>query len=213
MNDMRNNMVELQLAKRGITNQNVLESMRIVPRHLFVPLAKQPYAYLDTPLQIGEQQTISQPYMVALMIQALEPMSSDKVLEIGTGSGYSAAVLSRIVEVIHTLERLESLAEEAQSRFENLGYNNIHSHICDGTKGWPDAMPYDSIIVAAGGPEIPKSLKDQLKVGGRLVIPVGENQQEQVLMRITRETDDSFTEEKLTRVRFVPLIGEEGWGL
>ncbi|OPY57953.1 MAG: Protein-L-isoaspartate O-methyltransferase [Pelotomaculum sp. PtaU1.Bin035] len=208
--DERRRMVEDQLISNGITNKAVIQSMLTVPRHCFVSTRLQAYAYYDCPLLIGEGQTISQPYIVALMADALETTSADRVLEIGTGSGYAAAVLSRLASMVYTVERHESLASEARSRFQALKYANIRVHTGDGTKGWPEEAPFDGIVVAAGAPEVPKSLGDQLKPGGRLVIPVGERGSQE-LLRVRKKADNSFTREYLGAVRFVPLIGEEGW--
>ncbi len=208
--DERKRMVDTQLIARGIKNKAVLDSMFIVPRHRFIPAHLQDYAYDDGPLPIGEGQTISQPYVVALMAEALEPASTDRVLEIGTGSGYAAAVLSRMAFMVYTVERCEILAREAQSRFHTLKYDNIKVRIGDGTKGWPEEAPFDGIQVTAGAPEIPKSLFDQLRPGGRLVIPIG-GMGYQELLCIKRHPDGSFTQINLGTVRFVPLIGEEGW--
>ncbi len=206
----RRQMVEKQIARRGIKNEAVLNSMLTVPRHLFVPFYLQDYAYFDRPLGIGEEQTISQPYIVALMTEILEPAPTDRVLEIGAGSGYAAAILSRIVSMVYTVERIAKLAKEAQSRFYALGYNNIRVHIGDGTKGWPEEAPFDKIIVSAGAPSVPKLLCSQLKPGGRLVIPAGDRDRQKLLM-VQREPDGSFTEKDFGLVCFVPLIGKEGW--
>ncbi len=206
----RKRMVETQLLTRGLINKDVLQSMLTVPRHRFVPAHFQDYAYDDGPLPIGEGQTISQPYIVALMAEALEPASTDRVLEIGTGSGYAAAVLSRVVSVVYTIERNANLAREAESRFRALKYDNIKVRIGDGTKGWQEEAPFDGIQVTAGTPEIPKSLSDQLAAGGRLVAPVG-GMGYQELLCIRRRPDGTFTRSNLGAVRFVPLIGEEGW--
>ena len=203
-------MVENQLKLRGIKNEAVLQSMLAVPRHCFVPANLQKYTYLDGPLPIGEGQTISQPYIVALMAELLEPSPGDRVLEIGTGSGYAAAVLAQMVAMVYTIERHASLAAKAQEVFQALNYGNIITRVGDGTKGWPEEAPFDGILVSAGAPAVPKSLCNQLKPGGRLVIPAGERQcQELVLVR--RGEDGGFSEEKMGEVVFVPLIGEEGW--
>ncbi len=203
-------MVERQLIPRGIHDVSVLESMNKVPRHLFVPNSLSHYAYEDGPLKIGHGQTISQPYIVALMSQAAEIDSSCIVLEIGTGSGYGAAVLSLIAKDVYTIERVPELAEEARKRFSSLGYSNIHLKIANGTLGWPEEGPFDAILVTAGGPEIPKSLFKQLKPNGRLVIPVGDLSSQE-LMRVRKLGSGEVTVENLCPVRFVPLIGEEGW--
>jgi len=206
----RRRMVDEQLIPSGITNKAVLQSMLTVPRHWFVPEQLQAFAYHDCPLPIGEGQTISQPYIVALMAEALEPAPADRVLEIGTGSGYAAAVISRVVSQVYTIERHETLAREAQSRFQALKYGNIKVRIGDGTKGWPEEAPFDGIVIAAGAPVVPKSLGKQLKTGGRLVIPVGDRSHQE-LLRLRKRPGGDFAIENLGGVRFVPLIGEEGW--
>lgn len=208
---LREEMVKRQLISRGISAPAVLKAMGQVPREAFVPVDLAELAYDDTALPIGERQTISQPYMVALMIEALELSPEDQVLEIGTGSGYAAAVLSRIVEKVFTIERHEKLAEQAQARFRKLDYDNIHVHVGDGTLGWQEHAPYDGIVVTAGGPQIPDSLLEQLKVGEYLVIPIGNWKSTQKLVRVHRESQDNYQEENLGNVRFVPLVGEEGW--
>lgn len=208
-NEERRKMVDVQLVPRGIRDQAVLQSMLSVPRHLFVPSQLQEKAYRDGPLPIGKGQTISQPYVVALMAEALEPPLS-RVLEIGTGLGYAAAILSLIVATVYTVERHEALARQAETVFQALNYHNIKVLVGDGTKGWPGEAPFDGIVVTAGAPEIPKSLLGQLVPGGRLVIPVGA-QGQQELLRLRKSSDGSFTRENLGPVRFVPLIGEEGW--
>src|SRR5690242_6896867 len=204
-------MVDLQIARRGVRSPRVLEAMRTVPREAFLPEPMREFAYEDAPLPIAEGQTISQPYIVALMTDALALEGGEKVLEIGTGSGYAAAVLSRIARSVYTVERIGQLAEKAASALADLGYRNVHVLHGDGTRGWPDHAPYDAIVVAAGGPEVPESLKAQLKVGGRLVIPVGENRRVQELVRVTRTSTDRYETEDIADVRFVPLVGEEGW--
>jgi protein-L-isoaspartate(D-aspartate) O-methyltransferase len=209
--NLRANMVERQIAARGIKSHLVLAAMREVPREDFLPEDEHEFAYFDTPLPIADNQTISQPYIVALMIEALELTGGEKVLEIGTGSGYAAAVLSRIARDVYTVERLGSLAEKAAVTLVDHGYENVHVLQGDGTRGWPEHAPYDAIIVAAGGPDVPQSLKSQLKVGGRLVIPVGPTPSLQELVRITRVSADEYRTEDLADVRFVPLVGVEGW--
>jgi len=199
-----------ELAAQGIRDKMVLESICTVPRHMFVSPELADYAYYDAPLSIGQGQTISQPFIVALMLEAMLPSRADRVLEIGTGSGYAAAVLSHLVHRVYTIERHAELAKEAYARFASLQYDNITVRVGDGTKGWLEESPFDGIIVAAAGPTIPKSLKEQLAVGGRLVIPIGEEGQ-QKLMRVYRSSSEEFLEETLCHVRFVPLIGEEGW--
>ncbi|MCG9966503.1 protein-L-isoaspartate(D-aspartate) O-methyltransferase [Pelotomaculum terephthalicicum JT] len=206
----RRRMVEKQLIPYGISNEAVLSSMLEVPRHLFVSEQLQAYAYADCALPIDEGQTISQPYIVALMAEALRPDPADAVLEIGTGSGYAAAVLSRIVSKVYTIERHKNLAGQAQSRFQTLKYENIIVRIGDGSKGWTGKAPFDGILVAAGAPVIPESLGNQLKAGGCLVVPVGDRHHQE-LLRLEKKPDGSFDRENLGGVRFVPLVGEEGW--
>lgn len=207
----RDGMVETQIAARGVRNPAVLEAMRLVPRERFVPAHLAELAYTDEPLPIGEDQTISQPYIVAAMIDAARPRPGDRALEIGTGSGYSAAVLATIVAEVYTVERLAGLAESAGRRLAELGYANVHVRQADGTLGWPEHAPFDVIIVTAGGPRVPRPLLEQLAVGGRLVMPVGSRQLGQRLMRVTRTGEDTYHHEGLEDVAFVPLIGEEGW--
>lgn len=208
--EQRAQMVEAHIARRGIRNRDVLDAMRAVPREAFVPEELAEFAYEDAPLPIGKEQTISQPFIVAAMIEAAGVSPGDTVLEIGTGSGYAAAVLSRIAKHVVTIERHEELARTAKHRLEELGYDNVEIFAADGTLGWPDQAPYDAIVVAAGGKEPPPPLLEQLAIGGTLVIPVGETQRLQRLIRVVR-TRDGFEEEDLGSVRFVPLIGAEGW--
>ncbi len=208
---LRERMVSHQVAARGVQDPAVLAAMRAVPREAFVPAALAEFAYDDSPLPIEEGQTISQPYIVAAMIAALAPRPSDRVLEVGTGSGYAAAVLSRVVNEVYTIERHEPLALTAEERFRRLGYPNIHVLVGDGTLGWPRHAPFDGIVTAAGGFEAPPALLDQLQVGGRLVIPLGPTPREQELLRITRVEKDRYQRENLGPVRFVPLIGAGGW--
>jgi protein-L-isoaspartate(D-aspartate) O-methyltransferase len=206
----RRKMVERQIAARGIADQRVLAAMREVPRHEFVPEAMQEFAYDDSALQIEGGQTISQPYIVALMIEAARLGPGDRVLEIGLGSGYAAAVASRIAAQVLGIERHEALASAARERLTGLGYDNIVVHTGDGTRGWPEEAPFDAILVSAGGPQVPPPLREQLAVGGRLVIPTGDEETQQ-LVRITRRGEDDFVEETLGAVRFVPLVGAHGW--
>jgi protein-L-isoaspartate(D-aspartate) O-methyltransferase len=208
----RTRMVDVYLARRGITDPKVLDAFRSVPREAFVPDELAEFAYEDTPLPIGESQTISQPYIVALTAQALRLQGGERVLEVGAGSGYAAAILSHLAEDVYTIERIEALAESAKQRLARLGFANVHVTCGDGSLGWPEHAPYDAIAVAAGGPKVPPALLSQLAIGGRLVIPVGPDDASQVLMRITRESDAEYREEPLTDVRFVRLIGEQGWG-
>ena len=170
----RDRMVDIQLARRGVRDTSVLEALRRVPREAFVQPGFEEFAYEDGPLPIGEGQTISQPYIVALMIEAAEVRPGDSVLEVGAGSGYAAAVMSQIADRVYAIERHPSLGNAACERFRKLGYDNIELRVGDGTRGWPEAAPFDAILVAAGGPDVPPALKEQLAIGGRLVIPVGE---------------------------------------
>ncbi|RPH59138.1 MAG: protein-L-isoaspartate(D-aspartate) O-methyltransferase, partial [Acidobacteria bacterium] len=208
---LRDRMVDRQVAGRGVRSHRVLDAIRTVPREAFLPEALQEFAYEDSPLPIAEGQTISQPYIVALMIEVSGLQGGEEVLEIGTGSGYAAAVLSRIARNVYTVERIGQLAEKAAAVLAKLRYANVHVLHADGTRGWPDHAPYDAIVVAAGGPEVPESLKAQLKIGGRLVIPVGIDRRVQELLRVTRVSEDQYETEDIADVRFVPLVGEEGW--
>jgi protein-L-isoaspartate(D-aspartate) O-methyltransferase len=207
----RERMVERQVERRGVLDSHLLRSMRQVPREAFVPEGLQEFAYEDSPLPIDAGQTISQPYIVALMIEAAEIRPGDRVLEIGAGSGYAAAVISRIAERVYAIERHDTLTQSAAARLKRLGYGNVELRTGDGTKGWPDVAPFDAILAAAGGPAIPQTLKEQLDIGGRLVMPVGETQREQRLVKVTRLDATHFEEADLGAVRFVPLIGEHGW--
>ncbi|MGF1606613.1 MAG: protein-L-isoaspartate(D-aspartate) O-methyltransferase [Rhodothalassiaceae bacterium] len=206
----RAQMVARQIAGRGITDERVLAAMRTVPREAFVAPNLADYAYEDSPLPIAEGQTISQPYIVAMMAQAAEPAPGQRVLEIGTGSGYGAAVISRIATHVYSIDRHQSLIDHAAEALDRLGYGNIDLRVGDGTLGWPEAAPFDAIIVTAGGPDIPQTLLDQLAPGGRLVIPVGDRHMHQELVRV-RKQDGGFVREALGAVRFVPLIGSHGW--
>ncbi len=210
LNDLRNRMVDQHLARRGISDPRVLEAFRRVPREQFVPPDMAELAYADSPLPIGKGQTISQPYIVALTVAALQLQGDERVLEIGAGSGYAAAILSHLAKEVVTIERVESLADTARERLARLGFDNVTLIHADGTLGWPDRAPYDAIAVAAGGPEVPRAFREQLARGGRLVMPVGPEDQ-QVLRRVTRTSGDEFRDERITEVRFVPLIGEQGW--
>lgn len=207
----RNTMIRDHLAGRGIRDQAVLKAMREVPREVFVGEQFLERAYGDHPLPIAEGQTISQPYIVAYMTEALELDTADRVLEIGTGSGYAAAVLSRIVTTVYTVERLGELAKVAGQRFKRLGYGNIIIHEGDGTLGWLEHAPYNAIVVTAGAPDVPKPLLEQLALGGRLVIPVGRSYDVQELIRVRRISEHNYHTEDLCGVRFVPLIGAAGW--
>ncbi len=201
----REQMVRQQIAARGVRDKRVLEAMRKVPRHLFVPPGMQPYAYLDSPLPIGHEQTISQPYIVGFMTEALKLKPTDRVLEVGTGSGYQAAVLSVLVREVYSIEIVVPLAHEAAERLHQMGYANVKVRAGDGYRGWPEAAPFDAIIVTAAPDHVPRPLMDQLGAGGRLVVPVGEYFQ--TLTRI-RRTAAGFKTEKLLPVRFVPMTGE-----
>ena len=207
----RERMVEFQIAGRGIKDPHVLAAFRTVPREMFVPEGMQDLAYEDGPLPIGEGQTTSQPYVVALMIEAAGIRPGDRVLEIGAGSGYASAVMSRIAAEVYAIERLPSLSEQAQQRFDRLHYDNIHLRTGDGTKGWPEAAPFNAILVAASGPEVPSALKEQLAIGGRLIMPVSMRLWRQSLRKITRISETKYEDENLGAVAFVPLIGEHGW--
>ena len=207
----RNRFVHDQVESRGVRDAPVLSAMRSVRRELFVPKEHHGEAYDDTPLPIGSGQTISQPYIVALMIEALLLRGGEKVLEIGTGSGYAAAVLSEIAREVFTVERIGQLAEHAAENLSTAGCENVHVRHADGTEGWSDEAPFDAILVSAGGPSVPKALMHQLAIGGRMVVPVGRDQRAQELIRVTRINADEFEQEDLADVRFVPLIGKQGW--
>ena len=200
---LRERMVETQIASRGVKDKNVLDAMKKVPRHLFVPDDMKSHAYSDEPLPIGEGQTISQPYIVAYMTEALKLSKGKKVLEVGTGSGYQAAILAEIVGEIYSVELVEFLSYRAQDVLSEMGYKNIHFKIGDGSFGWEEFAPFDAIMVTAAPSKIPKALKQQLKINGEMIIPVGDTFQELVL--ITRE-EDGYRKKKLLPVRFVPLI-------
>jgi protein-L-isoaspartate(D-aspartate) O-methyltransferase len=202
-------MIESQLVHRGIKDKRVLTAMRQVPRHLFVPKDTRDLAYSDGPLPIGQGQTISQPYIVALMTELLELTGQEKVLELGTGSGYQAAILSRLVAQVYSVERHAALAEQAEEVLTQLGYDNIVISVGDGTLGWPEHSPYEAIIVTAAAPDIPQPLIEQLADGGRLVAPVG-SRWSQVLAKVKRQ-GEALTREHSTAVAFVPLVGKYGW--
>ncbi|MCA0048157.1 protein-L-isoaspartate(D-aspartate) O-methyltransferase [Mesorhizobium sp. B283B1A] len=207
----RDRMVKVHVGRRGIHNREILQAMREVPREAFVDPGFEEFAYEDGPLPIADGQTISQPYIVALMIEMADVKAGDHVLEVGTGSGYAAAVMSRFVEHVYTIERHPGLAKSAKQRFEKLGYRNIEVRTGDGTKGWPEAAPFDAIVVAASGPGAPLALQEQLDVGGVLVVPVGDDPDLQRLLKVTRTGASTYSEEDYGGVRFVPLIGEQGW--
>jgi protein-L-isoaspartate(D-aspartate) O-methyltransferase len=205
----REAMVREQIERRGIRDKRVLEALRSVPRHLFVPAEERRYAYHDGPLPIGEGQTISQPYIVAVMTELLELQGDENVLEIGTGSGYQAAVLGRLARTVHTVERYARLAQRAEETLRTLGVNNVFVHVGDGSLGWPANAPYHAIVVTAAAPVVPPALLDQLLPGGRLVIPIG-GPEGQMLERWVRKADH-LEREVLFAVAFVPLRGAAGW--
>ena len=205
----REEMVRKQIESRGVTDPKVLDAMRAVPRHLFVSEALMDQAYGDFPLPIGDKQTISQPFIVAEMTQALQLDENDRVLEIGTGSGYQAAVLAEIAYRVYTIERIASLYDKGRGLFAELGYDNIVTHLSDGTAGWPEKSPFDAIIVTAGAPAIPRHLIAQLAVGGRMVIPVG-NKYCQELTKIHKD-QGGIRQASLGGCRFVKLVGQDGW--
>lgn len=206
--DERHEMVEEGIKNQGINDSKVLDAMRKVPRHFFVPENYQSYAYENRPLPIGHDQTISQPFIVAYMTDMLDLNPEDKVLEIGTGSGYQAAVLSELTPHVYTIEIVKPLGDQAIKRFEILGYNTIQIKIGDGYKGWPEYAPFDTIILTAAPEEIPEPLIDQLAPGGTLVAPVGSVNDNQVLTKITKNDDGTLQREKRIPVRFVPMTGE-----
>lgn len=205
----RAEMVERQIAGRGVRDERLLAAMREVPREVFVGEGEAAYAHADSALPIAAGQTISQPYIVAAMIAAARVGPDDRVLEIGAGSGYAAAVLGRLTQQVHAVERHAELAELAAGRMTLLGYANVHIHHGDGTKGWPDAAPFDAILVSAAGPEVPPPLLDQLVTGGRLIMPVG-GSAVQRLVRVTHGADGGHVRDFLEDVCFVPLIGAHG---
>jgi len=202
-------MVEEQIIVRGIKDPKVIAAMKKVPRHLFVEEALQSQAYGDHPLPIGEKQTISQPYMVALMTEALELKGREKVLEIGAGSGYQTAILAEIALNVFSIERIRSLAIQARKLLYELGYLNVEIKFSDGTYGWSEESPFNAILVTAGGPDIPQVLIDQLVMGGRLVIPVGDSYIQNLI--IVTKTEEGIRKEDLGGCRFVKLIGKYGW--
>ncbi len=208
----RKKMVDSQIRSRGVRDERVLRAMEKIPRHLFIDEGLIDQAYNDNPLPIGEKQTISQPYIVALMTEALELKGRDKVLELGTGSGYEAAILAELADRVFTIERIASLAQKARKLLESLNYYNVVIRVGDGTYGWREESPFDAIAVSAGSPSIPRMLVEQLAIGGRLVIPVG-SRYSQSLIKLTRlsENPDDVKREDLGGCRFVNLIGEHGW--
>lgn len=206
----RERMVREQIQARGVSDPGVLAAMQTVPRHLFVDEALRAQAYGDYPLPIGYGQTISQPYIVALMTEILQVDPDMKVLEIGTGSGYQAAVLEEMGAYVYTVERIETLYQNARQRLTELGYSRVWTKLDDGTMGWPEEGPFDRILVTAGGPRVPRSLLDQLAPEGILLIPVGISKRSQSLVRVKR-TNGGYQEEKLGNVAFVDLVGKFGW--
>lgn len=207
----REHLIENELRVQGIESEAVLQAMRSVPREEFVSNKMRQYAYRNAPLPIGYGQTISQPLIVATMTEALKLAPHERVLEIGAGSGYEAAVLAQIAREIFTVERHRELANTSRERLKRLGYDNVHVLHADGTRGWSEEAPFHAVIVAAGSPCVPPKLLQQLAIGGRLVIPVGEKKDMQILTRVIRLRDDTFEYEEMGAVRFVPLIGETGW--
>lgn len=207
----RERMLERHLRARDIRDSRVLAAMQQVPREAFVEPGMEGRAYEDAPLPIGEGQTISQPYMVALMAQAAAIGAGDRVLEVGTGSGYAAAVLAELAARVDSVERHPSLAATASRRLAGLGYQHLHVHVGDGSRGWAEGAPFDAIVVAAAAPAVPPALRDQLAIGGRLVIPLGDDGGVQRLCRLTRRAVDKFDIDDLGGVVFVPLVGEQGW--
>jgi protein-L-isoaspartate(D-aspartate) O-methyltransferase len=205
----RAKMVQSQLRSRGIRDKRVLDAFLSVPRHEFVPDDLRKQAYRDAPLPIGEGQTISQPYMVAVMTEAAQVTPDDRVLDIGTGSGYQTAILAAMGAIVYSIERVPSLSGKAAQILQRLGYERVHLKVADGTMGWKEEAPFDAILVTAGAPAVPEPLMEQLKVGGRLVVPVEEGIS-QVLYRVIR-TEQGFAKERGDRCTFVPLIGEYGW--
>jgi protein-L-isoaspartate(D-aspartate) O-methyltransferase len=205
----RSRMVEEQLVGRGVKDERVLAAMRKVPRHEFLPEAMRGMAYADNALPIGENQTMSQPYMVGVMSELLALTGSERVLEIGTGSGYQAAVLAELCQKVYTVERIKVLAEKARAVLDRLGYRSVAIKVYDGTYGWKEMAPFDAIIVTAGSPDIPGPLVEQLKMGGRMVIPVGDRSGQR-LLRVARTGQGPVVETSISCV-FVPLIGAHGW--
>jgi protein-L-isoaspartate(D-aspartate) O-methyltransferase len=209
--ELRQTMVATQLVARGIRSPAVIAAFRKVRREDFVPDALAFAAYDDNPLSIGGGQTISQPYIVAVTLEALALRGDERALDVGTGSGYAAALLACLARDVWSIERIQELADSGRDRLARLGFQNVAVVCGDGSLGLPEHAPYDAIAVAASGPKIPRALLDQLTIGGRLVMPVGRDPESQVLVRVTRTGVDSFTEEPQTSVRFVPLIGRDGW--
>jgi protein-L-isoaspartate(D-aspartate) O-methyltransferase len=207
--NLRTRMVKNQLEKRAIRSQPVLEAMRLIPRHLFVPPDERYAAYEDRPLLIGECQTISQPYIVALMSQLLQLQGEERVLEIGTGSGYQAAVLAHLAAEVYSVEKHKSLAGRAAKTLKDLKYDNVHIRCADGSLGWPEHAPYQGILVTAAAPSVPQPLLEQLDVGGKLVLPVGGRLGQN--LQVWRRHASGYTHDDIVPVAFVPLRGEHGW--
>jgi protein-L-isoaspartate(D-aspartate) O-methyltransferase len=207
----RQRLVDTELRNEGIRSEAVLQAMRAVPREEFVPEELQEFAYRNAPLPIEGGQTISQPLIVAIMTEALELEPNDRVLEIGTGSGYAAAVLSKLVKEVFSVERIPELAKISTERLRRLGFSNVRVLLGDGTLGWPEQAPFDAIVVTAAGPIVPPALLEQLREGGRLVMPIGDARYSQELIRVIRQEKGHFQRENLGGVRFVPLVGEGGW--
>ncbi len=207
----REEMVEQQLCARGVRDTAVLQAFRTVPRELFVPRNLRDSAYEDAPLPIPGGQTISQPYIVAYMLSLLALQPADRVLEVGTGSGYAAALLSQIVAEVYTVERREELVDYARKRLAEVGCTNVWVKHGDGSLGWPEHAPYNAILVSAGSPEVPQALQEQLAINGRLVIPVGFSRRQQRVVLVRRTGPDSYRQQHLSAVAFVPLIGAQGW--
>ena len=206
----RKRMVRSQIVRRGLKDTRLLSVFESVPRHLFVPEEYRGSAYNDGPLPIGHSQTISQPYIVALMTDILELKGDERILEVGTGSGYQAMILGMLAREVHTIEYVPELASKAAKLLKRLGMDNIHVHIADGSLGWPEAAPYDGILVAAAAPQTPKPLLEQLKDDGRLVLPIGGKGMQN--LQVWSRRGDNFCQETVTAVSFVPLRGEQGWG-
>ncbi|OUL82252.1 protein-L-isoaspartate(D-aspartate) O-methyltransferase [Paraburkholderia hospita] len=207
----RQQMVDRQIAARGVSDRRLLDAMREVPRHKFVPDDVVEFAYRDTALPLFAGQTVSQPYIVARMLEAAQLSPGDRVLDVGTGSGYAAAIAARLALHVDSVERYEPLAQAAKKRLAEQGFANIDVHAADGTLGWPARAPFDAIIAAAGGPDVPPAWREQLAIGGRLVMPIGTHRECQRLIKMTRRSATQFDEEEMDEVRFVPLIGEQGW--